>query len=80
MSYNIAHYSSTLDLSDEALSAAKKGLKKLMDALKTIDNLEAKGTTGSETDKKLVGALDAFVEEMCADFNTPKAIAQLFEV
>jgi len=36
-----AHYRSILDFSNDALVASEKGFVKLMDALKTLKNLEA---------------------------------------
>ena len=33
-----SHYSSTLDLTDDALLASEKGYKRLMESLKTLDN------------------------------------------
>ena len=40
------HYRSTLDLTDEALSAAEKGYKRLMEALDSLDTLQ--GTNQGE--------------------------------
>ena len=71
-----AHYRSTLDFSNEALSAAEKGMKKLFEAQKNIDALPI-------SDKSSVdfsALFDKCVEAMCDDFNTPMVIAHLFEV
>lgn len=70
------HYASTLDFSDEALGAAEKGLRKLMNAVKTIDHLTANGTISSEN-------IDGFISNCHAamndDFNSPILLAHLFD-
>ncbi len=71
-----AHYRSTLDFSNEALAAAEKGMKKLFEAQKTIERLSESETTS--VDFKSV--IEACIDAMCDDFNTPVAIANLFEV
>ncbi len=69
------HYSSTLDFSNDALRAAEKGLKRLMDGIETLDQLEA-----SETSSIDVKALkEACANAMNDDFNTPILIANLFD-
>lgn len=77
-----SHYSSTLDFSNEALNAAEKGYRKLMnalDALKELDHQE----TGKINDS-LKNDLDRLVGEcylsMSDDFNTAKTLAVLFEM
>jgi len=76
-----AHYRSTLDLTDDALLAAEKGYKRLMEANKLIDNLSAEnGGAASALDSEIIELLDGAMADMCDDFNTPKALAKLFEV
>lgn len=76
-----AHYRSTLDITDEALQAADKGYRRLMEAWKNIQRLPAPaGKQESDLDREILGQLDQAVEELCDDFNTPKALARLFEV
>ncbi|MDR2449968.1 MAG: cysteine--tRNA ligase [Prevotellaceae bacterium] len=72
-----AHYRSTLDFSNEALQAAEKGLKRLLEAAKTIEKLSLADTPAytaevDELAKKITAALDD-------DLNTPVAIAHLFD-
>ena len=74
-----SHYSSTNDLTDEGLLAAEKGYKRLTEGIKSLKNLETTGA-GNSQDEALNKSLEQFVIEMCDDFNTPKAIAQLFEL
>ena len=76
-----AHYRSTLDLTDDALLAAEKGYKRLMEANKLIDSLSAENTgEPSPLDIEVTELLDGAMNDMCDDFNTPKALAKLFEV
>ncbi len=76
-----SHYRSTLDLSDTALQAAEKGYQRLMEAYKNLTKLdEAKAPTPTDVDTKVNQTLDQAFNEMDDDFNTPKALARLFEV
>jgi cysteinyl-tRNA synthetase len=75
------HYRSQMDLTDEALQAAKKGYARLMEAWANLQKLEGQGgaqngTIGKELE---AGLADAFAE-MDDDFNTPKALAKVFEM
>ena len=70
-----AHYRSTLDFSNEALKAAEKGYKKLMEAVSTLGKLQpgTKSTSGiKELEEKCYEALND-------DFNSSILIAHLFE-
>lgn len=75
-----SHYSSTLDLTDEALKASEKGYKRLMEALKTLEGLENSSPASADLDSEINTLLDQFLDNMCDDFNTPRAIASLFEL
>ena len=76
-----SHYRSTLDLSDEALQAAKKGYARLMEAWANLKELRGRGAAQNGTvGKELAAGLDAAYAEMDDDLNTPKALARLFEV
>ncbi|GGG51627.1 cysteine--tRNA ligase [Croceivirga lutea] len=70
-----AHYTSILDLSDEALIASEKGYQKLMDALKIVEDLPVSTTSDFDWSSWKQSCYDA----MNDDFNTPVLIAQLFE-
>jgi cysteinyl-tRNA synthetase len=77
-----SHYSSTLDFSNEALSAAEKGYKKLVNALIILKKLSY---TGLKTvDENLSDELNRLTKEcytnMSDDFNTAKTLAVLFEM
>lgn len=70
-----AHYRSTLDFSNDALQAAEKGLIRLMNALKLIDQLK----TSDKTSIDLNGLSQSIYQALNEDFNTPIALAALFE-
>lgn len=75
------HYSSTLDLTDEALQAAEKGYRRLMEAYKSLSNLEPDAAAiAGKTDQELNELMDLAMADMNDDFNTPKALARLFEL
>ncbi len=70
-----AHYRSVLDISNEAMLASEKGYNRLIEAQKTLDNLETNSTSTIDIhawESKLYEAMDD-------DFNTPILIAHLFE-
>jgi len=76
-----SHYRSTMDLTDEVLQAAEKGYHRLMEAINVLDELEHPGGGQAGTlDKEIREQIDKVHEEMNDDFNTPKALARLFEL
>lgn len=76
-----SHYRSTLDLTDEALQAAEKGYRRLMEADRTLQAMSAlENATAGTQDKEINELIDQAFEEMNDDFNTPKALARLFEL
>jgi cysteinyl-tRNA synthetase len=83
-----AHYRSTLDFSNEALQAAEKGYKRLMQAGRELGatpveegfpaakkSVDATGNPSSA----VVALIENVYEALCDDLNTPIAIAHLFE-
>lgn len=70
-----SHYASTLDFSNDALRAAEKGYKRLMDALETLDSLTASNQSTVNVEELRQACDDA----MNDDFNTPILIARLFD-
>jgi len=74
-----SHYRSTLDLTDDALLAAEKGYKRLMEASK---NLKKLSTTGINSDAPINAEINKIIAaaygDMNDDFNTPRALSQLF--
>ncbi len=70
-----AHYRSTLDFSNEALEGAEKGLRRLLQGMETLNRLKA-----SEISSVDLSTLpDKCHEAMLDDFNSPMAIAHLFD-
>ncbi|MDQ3140808.1 MAG: cysteine--tRNA ligase [Bacteroidota bacterium] len=76
-----AHYRSTLDITDEALQAAEKGHKRLMDAYRASVNINVtfNESTGAK-DQEIQSLMDVCFENMNDDFNVPKAMASIFEL
>ncbi len=70
-----AHYTSILDLSNDALLASEKGYNRLMDALDNMSGLE----TGANSDFNVSDWKQKCYDAMNDDFNTPILIANLFE-
>ena len=80
----MAHYRSTLDLSDEGLLAAEKGYRKLMETNKLLQGLQpdARDFDGSEsdTDRAILALIEEAYSGMDDDFNTAIALAALNEL
>lgn len=70
-----AHYRSTLDFSNEALSAAEKGLSRLLTAMDTLKKVKPSSATSFDIEALRQKCYDA----MNDDFNSPILIAHLFE-
>lgn len=70
-----AHYTSILDLSDEALQASEKGYNRLMEAIGNLENLKTGATSDFDVEVWKQKCYDA----MNDDFNTPILIAHLFD-
>jgi len=71
-----AHYRSTLDFSNDALDASEKGFRRLMNAVALLPKL------GASADGTIaIGPIrEKCINAMNDDFNSPVAIAELFEV
>jgi len=71
-----AHYRSTVDFSNEALHAAEKGMQKLFNTIQVIEKL----VPSEKSSVDILKYKTKLYEAMDDDFNTPIAIAQLFEL
>lgn len=73
-----AHYRSTVDFSNEALQASKKGLDRLMEAVAQLDRVEAVagGNLGKGYADELAAKCYAALDD---DLNSPIVISHLFE-
>ncbi len=74
-----SHYSSPNDLTNDALIAAEKGYKRLMQAYKTLTGLTTAGN-GNSLDAEFNDMMETAFNDMDDDFNTPKALSRLFEL
>ncbi|MEC5165899.1 cysteinyl-tRNA synthetase [Flavobacterium sp. PL11] len=70
-----AHYRSILDFSDDAIVAAEKGYKRLMEAMSLLAEINPAEKSTIDISKWQQSCYNA----MNDDFNTPILIAQLFE-
>lgn len=81
-----AHYRSTLDITDDALQAAEKGYRKMMETNKILQNFpSANGSAAydgseSDTDRIILGLIHEAYAGMDDDFNTAVALACLNEM
>ncbi len=70
-----AHYRSVLDISNEAMLASEKGFDRLMEAVKSLDELK----TSSESSFDVSQWKQKCDEALLDDFNSPILIATMFE-
>jgi cysteinyl-tRNA synthetase len=76
-----SHYRSKIDFSNDALDAAEKGYRKLMNALDHLDDLSAKsGIEKGSLDDEIIAQCERCYERMSDDFNTAQVLAALFEL
>jgi cysteinyl-tRNA synthetase len=71
-----AHYRSTLDFSNDALTAAEKGYKRMMEGIKTLNQLKPSPESSVHINEYNKNIFDALLD----DFNSPIAIANLFDL
>jgi len=78
-----SHYSSTLDFSNEALQAAKKGYMKMINGLRIAKSLQFE-QSDDPVDQEVVGQIEQTIvacsTAMNDNFNTALAIGQLFNL
>ena len=76
-----SHYRSTTEFKKDAIEAAAVGYQKLLSAYQklseTVGNLQVRSLSEEELTHQLVRQ---FIQEMNDDFNTPKAIAILYDL
>ena len=76
-----SHYRGVLDFSNEALMASEKGYKKLMEALNNLTKFDHKQKdVDLSLSDKVQSICNSCYKNMNDDFNTPKVIANLFEL
>ena len=69
------HYASTLDFSNEALTASEKGFRKLMEALRTIDKIVPAAKSSYDVNALRTRCFNAMNDNL----NSPVLIAELFD-
>jgi cysteinyl-tRNA synthetase len=78
-----SQYRSTLDFSNDALKAAQKGYRRLMNGLKMSRSLTYKPSDVQQDEAKMAdirNSFDAFGEAISDDLNTAVGIAELFNL
>ncbi|MBD0402548.1 cysteine--tRNA ligase [Flammeovirga sp. EKP202] len=79
-----AQYRSTLDFSNDALKAARKGYRKVMNGLRLAKSLEYKADDSIEVNEKQAKNIESIVNSiyrgMNDDFNTAVAMAGIFNL
>lgn len=79
-----SHYSSTLDFSNDALKAAAKGYKKMINGLVLAKKIQFVPDDSVEPDEKITGQINSIIDNcyraLNDDFNTASTIAQLFNL
>jgi cysteinyl-tRNA synthetase len=70
-----SHYRSPIDFSEEGLGEAEKSVERIYD---TLDRLN-RSFSPDRQEKAESGVLDEFRKEMDDDFNTPRALALIFD-
>lgn len=76
-----SHYRSKIDFSNDALDAAEKGYRKLMNALDHLDELSGDSDSEEGTlDNAIIEQCELCYERMSDDFNTAQVLAALFEL
>lgn len=74
-----SHYRSTLDFSETAIEGAKKGYEKLLNVYSQLKKFSENKNYG-EASISLKKYNDDFITAMNDDFNTPQAIAVMFDL
>jgi cysteinyl-tRNA synthetase len=78
-----SHYRGPMDVTDEALDAAKTGYGRLASAIREVNRRQSTAPAGEvmpEVSAMLGRAREAFGASMDDDFNTPGALAALFDL
>lgn len=74
-----SHYSSETDISIKSLHDAEKGLRRVMNALEYISKMKwTLKAVNQDIENDIQFNLKQVVDNLCDDFNTAKAIANLF--
>ncbi|MBN8545675.1 MAG: cysteine--tRNA ligase [Ignavibacteria bacterium] len=77
--YAQTHYASPLNFTAEALESADRGLEKLNNLFENLKQGLASGPASSATQYDFSKSYEAFKDAMDDDFNSPKAIAVVYD-
>jgi cysteinyl-tRNA synthetase len=75
-----SHYRAPLTFSEESLEAATRGLERLITAARPVDGTGNSDGSSEEIDRAVQLATDQFHAAMNDDFNSPAAVAALFDL
>ena len=73
-----SHYRSPIDYSEKAIEQSKKELERIDEFVGKLDSFRVRPSSGSDPDEGLT--LKIFQKAMADDFNTPKALAAIFDL
>jgi cysteinyl-tRNA synthetase len=78
------HYRSTMDMSNDALKAAQKGYKRVINGLRIVKKLQYQESSEIVKDEKQIAEIEKIIREMYEgmndDFNTAVALAGLLNL
>ena len=74
-----SHYRSPLDYNETSIRESSVGLERLYAAMGALEELAKTNGSATELPEELASIEEKFTEAMDDDFNTPKALAVLFE-
>ncbi len=74
-----SHYRSPLDYNETSIKESSSGLERLYSAMSGLDKLIQANGQSDALPEELIGISERFKEAMDDDFNTPRALAVLFE-
>jgi cysteinyl-tRNA synthetase len=81
MYFLAGHYRQPLAFSGESLEQAQRSVERVANFCRLLARVsEAATAAGGEIDQAVIGRREAFFEALRDDFNTPQALAALFEL
>lgn len=73
------HYRSEIDFSEDSMQKTKAALEKINNFIQTLHEISAEGKDSKEVSGLIALARSQFISGMDNDFNTPKAMAGIFD-
>ncbi len=78
--FSQTHYRSPIDYNEESIQATEESMERIFNTLGLMKEVEKKGKLDKEFRKTTKEKLDGFYKHMENDFNTPDALAALFDL